>query len=108
MAYRPYPNIDRALRQLARHAQPVPDSPTLECLRPLADSLAKLRVNAQRAADQGFGLDEYRLSTRGDEHDFQYTEDHVQRCTRCSHPHSQWAGGPCPGVPVAWKSASYV
>lgn len=64
MSHRPYPNVDRALRQLTRHAQPVPDSPTLECLRPLADSLAQLRENTRRAAAQGFGVDEYRLSTR--------------------------------------------
>ncbi|MEU9470395.1 hypothetical protein AB0D78_28020 [Streptomyces avermitilis] len=64
MLHRPYPNVDRALRQLARHAHPVPDSPTLECLRPLADSLTRLRVNTRRAAEQGFGVDSYRLSTR--------------------------------------------
>ena len=30
-------------------------------------------------------------------HDFQWGDDHVQRCTRCTLPHSRWAGGPCPG-----------
>ncbi|MEV0220927.1 hypothetical protein [Streptomyces sp. NPDC050704] len=53
-------------------------------------------------------LDEYRLSTRNDEHDFQYNDDHVQRCTRCRHPHSQWAGGPCPGSSQDWGPGRYV
>ncbi|MFD9465310.1 hypothetical protein [Streptomyces sp. NPDC060027] len=64
MAHRPYPNADRALRQIARH---YPDEPVMampECLRPLADSITRLRVNTQRAADQGFGVGDYRLSTR--------------------------------------------
>lgn len=64
MTYRPYPNADRALRQISRH---YPDEPVIsmaECLRPMAESFTKLRVHVQRAADKGFGVGEYRLSTR--------------------------------------------
>lgn len=64
MAHRPYPNADRALRQIDRHRPSAPVMPMPECLRPMADSLAQLRVNAQRVAEEGFGVDEYRLSTR--------------------------------------------
>lgn len=76
MSHRPYPNVDRALRQLGRG---VPD----------------------------YVQGEYRLPTRG-KHDFQYDGDHVQRCTRCRHPHSQWSGGPCPGTPQDWEPGRYV
>ncbi|MFI0135563.1 hypothetical protein [Streptomyces luteogriseus] len=61
MSYRPYPNRERALKQLDRHYPPVIE---LECLRPMADSVAKLRANTQRAAGQGFGAGTYVLSTR--------------------------------------------
>ena len=64
MTYRPYPNVERALRQLDRHYPPVPVIPALECLRPMAESFAKLRTNTQRAAEQGFGAGRYVLSTR--------------------------------------------
>ncbi|MGY1579123.1 hypothetical protein [Streptomyces sp. MN13] len=63
MAHRPYPDADRALRQLARH-YPDPELDTLECLRPMGDALAKLREDTQRAAEQGFGAGLYVLSTR--------------------------------------------
>lgn len=65
MSFRPYPNVDRALAQVARRR---PSAPVieLECLRPAGEALARLRVNTQRAAEQGFGMkaDEYRISTR--------------------------------------------
>lgn len=64
MSYRPYPNADRALKQLDRHYPPMPVVQMPECLRPVADSFAQLRVNAQLAAEQGFGVGEYVLSTR--------------------------------------------
>jgi hypothetical protein len=63
MSYRPYPNPKRALKQLDRHYPPAPVI-QLECLRPMAESFAKLRVNAQRAAGHGFGAGTYVLSTR--------------------------------------------
>ncbi len=63
MSYRPYPNADRALHQLDRHEHPVPVV-DLPCLRPLGESFERLRESTRRAAEQGFGLDEYRLSTR--------------------------------------------
>ncbi|WP_409469041.1 hypothetical protein [Streptomyces sp. HC307] len=64
MAYRPYPNVDRALKQLDRH---YPDPPAIEMpegLRLLAKSFAQLRANTRRAAKQGFGAGRYVLSTR--------------------------------------------
>ena len=63
MNHRPYPNVDRALRQIGRH---YPDPPVveLECLRPMAESFTKLRENTRRAAEQGFGVGTYVLSTR--------------------------------------------
>ena len=66
MSFRPFPNVDRALAQVRRHR---PDASVIqlpERLRPMAESVAALRVNTQRAADQGFGMtpDEYRLSSR--------------------------------------------
>ena len=64
MSHRPYPNVDRALAQVHRHAPVAPVLPLPDCLRPVAASFARLRVNAQRAAEQDFGVDEYRLSTR--------------------------------------------
>jgi hypothetical protein len=64
MAYRPYPNADRALRQLDRHYPVAPEAPVLECLRPMTESFDRLRANARRAADRGFGVGTYVLSTR--------------------------------------------
>lgn len=43
MAYRPYPNVDRSLRQLDRHQPPAPAMEMPECLRPMAESFARLR-----------------------------------------------------------------
>lgn len=66
MAYRPYPNVDRAMNQLARH-YPDPPAPVVEmreCLRLMADSFAQLRVQARRAIEQGPGAGAYVLSTR--------------------------------------------
>lgn len=48
MAYRPYPNADRALRQLDRHYPTAPEAPVLEYLRPTAASFHRLRENAAR------------------------------------------------------------
>jgi hypothetical protein len=66
MAFRPYPNVDRALSQVRRHQPNASVIPLPECLRPMTDSLAAVRANTRRAAEQGFGIaaDEYRLSTR--------------------------------------------
>lgn len=47
MAYRPYPNADRALKQLDRHYPLAPELRGLECLRPMEESFAKLRVAAK-------------------------------------------------------------
>lgn len=63
MSHRPYPNVDRALNQIGRH-YPDPPAVELECLRPLAESFTKLRENTRRAAEQGFGVGTYVLSTR--------------------------------------------
>jgi hypothetical protein len=79
MAYRPYPNADRALRQIARHYPDEPVIPMPECLRPMAASFARLRVNTRQAMQAWrpdfmmdgrtgeiapYPVDEYRLSTR--------------------------------------------
>ncbi|GGV37419.1 hypothetical protein GCM10010293_41230 [Streptomyces griseoflavus] len=63
MAYRPYPNVDRALNQVGRHyqVQPVVE---LECLRPMSESFTRLRESARKVlADQP---GRYVLSTRRD------------------------------------------
>lgn len=66
MSFRPYPNVDRALAQVTRRRPSAPVIEMPECLRPMAESFDRLRVNTQRAAEQGFGMtaDEYRLSAR--------------------------------------------
>ncbi|MCX4704390.1 hypothetical protein [Streptomyces sp. NBC_01373] len=64
MPFRPYPNAARALRQLDRHYQGPPVLQMPECLRPMADSLDRLRANTERAAEQGYGAGLYVLSTR--------------------------------------------
>ncbi|WP_369167747.1 hypothetical protein AB5J49_07765 [Streptomyces sp. R28] len=64
MAHRQYPNVDRALNQIGRH---YPDPPATEMpkgLRQLGESFAPLRRNIRRAAEQGFGMGTYMLSTR--------------------------------------------
>lgn len=63
MAHRPYPNADRALRQLARRAPAVPTLAMPECLRPMAESFARMRQR-NRAVVTQFTVGEYRLSTR--------------------------------------------
>lgn len=64
MTYRPYPNADRARRQIARHYPDPPEAPMRECLRPVVKSFAQLRVNARRAIEQGPSAGAYVLSTR--------------------------------------------
>lgn len=64
MAYRPYPNADRALKQLDRHYPPAPVIPMPPALRAVGDAIGQLRKNTQRAAAQGFGAGTYVLSTR--------------------------------------------
>lgn len=64
MSYRPYPNVDRALGQLARHYPDLPATEMPEVLRPLAESFDRLQQNTRRAAEQGFGVGTYVLSTR--------------------------------------------
>lgn len=43
MSYRPYPNPDRALRQLARHTPPEPL--TIPALAPLGEALAQAKAS---------------------------------------------------------------
>lgn len=64
MAHRPYPNADRARKQLDRHYPPAPATEMPEALRPMAESFTQLRENTRRAAGQGFGAGTYVLSTR--------------------------------------------
>jgi hypothetical protein len=63
MSYRPYPNADRALRQIDRHYAPPSQGRELECLRPLGEALAKLCMDSRRAVE-AWPVGEYRLSTR--------------------------------------------
>lgn len=64
MSYHPYPSVDRALGQIARHYPDPPATEMPEALRPLAESFDRLRENTRRAAEQGFGVGTYVLSTR--------------------------------------------
>lgn len=66
MAYRPFPNVDRALSQVRRHQPNAPVIPMPEGLRQFGQSMTRLRANTRRAAEQGFGMvaDTYLLSTR--------------------------------------------
>lgn len=64
MSHRPYPSADRALNQIARHYPDPPAVETPEGLRQLGESFAALRTNTRRAAEQGFGMGAYVLSTR--------------------------------------------
>lgn len=43
-----------------------------------------------------------------EEHDFQWGEDRVQRCVKCTLPHAHWAGGPCPGSDHPLRPGEYV
>ncbi|OUD04723.1 hypothetical protein [Streptomyces swartbergensis] len=64
MAYRSYPNADRALKQLDRHRPSAPVISMPPALRAVSESIGQLRENTQRAASQGFGSGTYVLSTR--------------------------------------------
>jgi predicted lysophospholipase L1 biosynthesis ABC-type transport system permease subunit len=64
VSFRPYPNADRALRQLDRHYPPVPAVQAPECLRPVVASFAQLRVSARQAVEAAGEAGAYRLSTR--------------------------------------------
>ncbi|AJP04805.1 hypothetical protein TU94_28535 [Streptomyces cyaneogriseus subsp. noncyanogenus] len=63
MAYRPYPNVDRALSQLGRH-YPGPPLVELECLRPMGDAFARLRESTRQALAAAEAAGAYVLSTR--------------------------------------------
>lgn len=61
MSYRPYPNRDRALAQVARHRRA--DGGVPPALQPAVASLDRFRENARRAVE-AWPVGEYRLSTR--------------------------------------------
>jgi hypothetical protein len=56
MTYRPYPNPDRARHQLDRHHAPEPVIVLPNCLRPMTESLAKLRAGAPPLVRYVIGL----------------------------------------------------
>ncbi|MET9813124.1 hypothetical protein [Streptomyces sp. NPDC006355] len=58
MSYRPYPNPERALKQLDRHYPPAPVIPLAERIR------TAIRAGQERVVQQGFGAGTYVLSTR--------------------------------------------
>jgi hypothetical protein len=60
MSYRPYPNADRALAQVARHRRAEVEVPP--ALQPVVASLARFRENARRVVE-AWPEGEYRLST---------------------------------------------
>lgn len=64
MAHRPYPNVDRARKQLDRHYSPAPVIPMSPALQSVSDGFQRMREGAQRAAAHGFGSGTYVLSTR--------------------------------------------
>jgi hypothetical protein len=73
MAYRPYPNADRALRQVDRHRQPAPPSEFQLSLAEQANAALEaagralepfMRGIRRNAAMVSPPVDEYRLSTR--------------------------------------------
>ena len=61
MSYRPYPNAERALAQVARGRRA--DGETPPALRSAVASLAQFRENARRAVE-AWPVGEYQLSTR--------------------------------------------
>ena len=63
MTYRPYPNAERALRQLDRHYPPAPVVPAPRRIPMSGTILAAMRRH-QQAAGQGLGAGTYVLSTR--------------------------------------------
>lgn len=65
MAHRPYPNPDRALRQLARHEAPPPPVPVTPGLLAVADFVNHVRSYGRHVVSSaGLPVGEYRLSTR--------------------------------------------
>lgn len=64
MAYRPYPNVDRALRQLDRHCPPAPVIPMSPALQSVGEGCRRIQAGLRHAAEQGFGAGTYVLSTR--------------------------------------------
>ncbi|MGW2048515.1 hypothetical protein ACWCPF_25535 [Streptomyces sp. NPDC001858] len=64
MSHRPYPNRERALRQLERHVDPAPAIPAPTALLQFGESMARMREGARRVLAAQFAVDEYRLSTR--------------------------------------------
>ena len=64
MAYRPYPNVDRALKQLDRHYPPSPVIPAAPAMQSIGDGFQRIRTGLQQAAQQGLNVGTYVLSTR--------------------------------------------
>jgi hypothetical protein len=66
MSHRPYPNVDRALKQIDRHYPdpPAPVIPMSPAMQSIGDGFQRIRTGLQQAARQGFGAGTYVLSTR--------------------------------------------
>lgn len=64
MAYRPYPNVDRALAQVARHYPPVPVLQVSEALRPLVASMSRLRANTRLAMEASTWHPDFQMDAR--------------------------------------------
>ena len=64
MTYRPYPSVDRALNQIARHYPDRPAIPMSPALQSVGDGFQRIQEGLRRAAVQGFREGTYVLSTR--------------------------------------------
>lgn len=64
MSFRPYPNAERALKQLDRHYPPAPVLAQSPALQSVGEGFQRIRTGLRRAAEQSFGSGTYVLSTR--------------------------------------------
>lgn len=64
MSYRPYPNPERALKQLDRHYPPAPVIQLSPAMQSVGEGFQRIRTGLRQAAEQGFGAGTYVLSTR--------------------------------------------
>jgi predicted lysophospholipase L1 biosynthesis ABC-type transport system permease subunit len=64
MSYRPYPDRDRALKQIDRHYPPASAVALSPALRSVGEGFQQIRSGLRRGAEQGLGAGAYVLSTR--------------------------------------------
>ncbi|WP_217235485.1 hypothetical protein [Streptomyces sp. AC555_RSS877] len=109
MSYRPYPDRERALKQLDRHYPPAPVAALSPALQSVGEGFQQIRAGLRQAAEQGFGTGAYVLSTRRDAGHLQITGDASSAVTIDSSAIRPWTpaeregwyrgeGSPRPGV----------